>query len=283
MQAMYSIISYKIADGIKLRELRNANQKGVIFSTEKELFYQISKMRYISIFNYGVVSFFNIEEPKMEELKKRIYPFCENKFKVENKDEYFIDNNAEKIKYQYNRIEMPKYNLFVLRLVMFHVAQSIALTNYFEQTKRVLEETNRHTLVLGKKGIISLKGRTLKKFLGKTLQIKNQIVENLYILDFAPGSNGDESNIEMSALMKESLSQYLYWKSYMEIDIDEGMKEALVMQYRSEMIYEELKIIKEQIDLFSDTLQHSANIKLEWVIIVLVAYEVIDLIIKNIR
>jgi required for meiotic nuclear division protein 1 len=279
---MYSIISYKIADSINLKEVRNANQTGVMFSTEKELFYQTSKMRYISIFSYGVVSFFNMEEPKMEELKKRIYPFCENKFKIENKDEFFIDNNAEQLKYHYNKIEMPKYNLFVLRLVMFHVAQSIALTNYFEQTKRVLEETNRHTLVLGKKGIISLKGRTLKKFLGKTLQIKNQIVENLYILDFAPGSNGDESSIELSAEMKESLSQYLYWKSYMEMDIDNGMKEALVMQYRSEMIYEELKIIKEQIDLFTDTLHHNANIKLEWVIIVLVAYEVIDLIIKNI-
>jgi len=280
---MYTIISYKIAEGINLNEVSIVNPNGIIFRTPKELFYRESEMQFVDVLSYGVVCFFNFDDDDIDNFKKRIYPFCENRMKTENRDDFFIEYEVENLKYHYNKIELPKHNLFVLRLVMFHVSQSLALSNYFEQTKIVLAETNRHTKILGKKGIVSLKGKTLKKFLGKTLQIKNQVVENLYILDFSPGSNGDESNLDMSPDMKESLSEYLYWKSSTEIDIDNGMKEALEMQYRSGMIYEEIEIIKEQIDLFSDTLQHSASMKLEWIIIVLVGYEVIDLILKNLQ
>ena len=278
---MYAIVPYKIAESIDLSEVSIANPNGIIFRTPKELFYEVKEMQFVEVLSYGVICFFNFDDNDIDNFKKQIYPFCENRLISENQDDFFIEYEVENLKYHYNKIELPKHNLFVLRLVMFHVAQSLALSNYFEQTKIVLAETNRHTKILGKKGIVSLKGRTLKKFLGKTLQIKNQVVENLYILDFSPGSNGDESNLEMSADMKESLSEYLYWKSSTDVDIDAGMKEALEMQYRSGMIYEEIEIIKEQIDLFSDTLHHSASMKLEWIIIILVGYEVIDLIIKN--
>ncbi len=279
---MEAIMSYKIAESIKLRELKVAFPSGVLFSSEKELFYQIRKMQYISILSYGVVCFYNVDENKMADYKKRIMPFCENKCSKDKLEEFYVDYGKEEFKYYYHKIEMPKPNLFVTRLVMFHVAQSLALTCYFEQIKEILEQTNRHTSMMGKRGIISLKGRTLKKFLGKNLQIKNQIVENLFILDTTPGTDADDMNVEMDPVMKEAASQYIFWKAKFKIDVDHGMKEGLIMKYRAEMIYEEIKIIKEQIEFFNETLHHNTSVKLEWVIIVLVAYEVIDLIINKI-
>jgi uncharacterized Rmd1/YagE family protein len=63
--------------------------------------------------------------------------------------------------------------------MMLHVSQSVVLDYFSKQTTRLLEETHTHTLVLEQKGKLDISGRSLKRFIGKTLNLKNRIAENL--------------------------------------------------------------------------------------------------------
>jgi len=64
---------------------------------------------------------------------------------------------------------------------MLNVSQSVALDYYHEQTTKMMEETNHHTQILETKGRLDISGINLKKYIGKTLVLKNRIAENLYI------------------------------------------------------------------------------------------------------
>ena len=97
-------------------------------------------------------------------------------------DEFEIETGSNTINYGFNKIEIPKADIEVLRLIMLNVSHSVALDYYSEQTNVLLEETNYHTQLLEKKGRIGMSGIKLKRYIGRTLNLKNKISANLYIL-----------------------------------------------------------------------------------------------------
>jgi uncharacterized Rmd1/YagE family protein len=143
---------------------------------------------------------------------------------------------------------------------MLNVSQSVALDYYSEQTNKLLEETNYHTQILEKKGRLDISGINLKKYIGKTLNLKNRIAENLYIFDSPPETWEDES------LNK----------------IDLGLKRTFDLQERFRNIQEGLQIVKENLELFKDILQYRNSNLLEWIIIALISAELLNLILDKI-
>ena len=55
------------------------------------------------------------------------------------------------------------------------------------------------------------------------------------------------------------------------------MKKTFDLQVRFRNIQEGLEIVKENLDLFKDIMQHSKSLVLEWIIIILILVEVINL------
>ena len=138
---------------------------------------------------------------------------------------------------------------------MLNTSQSVALDQYSEITQQLLEETNEHTQYLEKKGKLNISGIKLKKFIGKVLNIKNQISENLYIFD------EPESTWENEQLNRLNLE----------------LKQTFDLKIRYRNIHEQLGIIKENLELFKDIWDHRESSRLEWVIIILILVEVLDL------
>jgi uncharacterized Rmd1/YagE family protein len=122
-----------------------------------------------------------------------------------------------------------------------------------------LEETNSHTQSLEKKGRLAISGKNLKKYIGKTLNLKNRISENLYIFDSPPETWEDEN-----------LNR-----------IDVGLKRTFDLQERFRDIKEGLEIIRENLELFKDLLQYRNSTVLEWIIIILVAAEVVNIVVEK--
>jgi uncharacterized Rmd1/YagE family protein len=114
-------------------------------------------------------------------------------------------------------------------------------------------------LTLEKKGRLDISGVNLKKYIGKTLNLKNRIAENLYIFDSPPETWEDED-----------LNR-----------IDLGLKRTFDLQDRYRDIREGLEMIRENLELFKDLLQYRNSTVLEWIIIILVALEVLNLLIDK--
>ncbi len=256
---MLHVISYQIADSIDIRAVRVSYKEGLYHSDADELFYKTGELSFVYVFKYGVVCFFNNEESERTDFLQRLIPYCKNVFDSKLSEEFEVETNARENKFGYNKIEIVKPEIEVFRLIMLNVSQSVALDYYSEQTNRLQEETNSHTLNLEKRGRLDISGANLKKYIGKTLNLKNRIAENLYIFDSPPETWEDEN-----------LNR-----------IDLGLKRTFDLQERFRDVREGLEIVKENLELFKDLLQYRNSTFLEWIIIILVFLEVLNLLIDK--
>ncbi len=257
---MYKVISYQIADSIDVKSLKTAFKGELIYGDSDELFYGINEERYVYIFKYGVVSFLNYEELESSSFLRFIDPFCKNRFSENLSDEFVVESGAGENKVSYNKIEITSGDRQVLRMIMLNVSQSVALDNYSEQTTQLMEDTNYHTQILEKKGKLAISGKNLKKFIGKTLLLKNRIAENLYIFDSPPETWEDERLDKLHTELKRNFE--------------------LAERFRH--VSEGLGIVKENLELFKDILQYRNSVFLEWIIIVLITIEVLHFLLEKI-
>jgi uncharacterized Rmd1/YagE family protein len=188
-----------------------------------------------------------------------ITPYCKNYFDQRLSDEFDIETNAPAVNYGYNKIEIPKPSIDAIRLIMLNVSQSVSLDYFDQQTNALLEETNYQTQELEKKGKIDLGGKELKKYIGRTLNLKNRIAGNLYIFD-SPESTWEDEHLNK---------------------LDLGLKKTFDLQSRFRTIQEGLQIVKENLELFKDLLQYRNSVVLEWVIIILILVEVLNIFLEK--
>ena len=257
---MIRVYSYQVADTIDIKSFKNDFTAQLYYSDADELFYKMDNDQYVYIFKYGVVCFLGFDELKITEFVKFISQYCKNLATNKLWEEFIIETGTEETLIGYNKIEVTEITPEICRIIMLNVSQSVALDYYSQLSGIILEETNHHTQHLEKTGRLEISGRNLQKYIGKTLNLKNRIVENLYIFDSPPETWEDEN------LNK----------------IDTGMKKTFDIRPRYMDIREELEIIKENLELFKDIMQHRQSNFLEYIIIVLILVEVINLFIEKI-
>jgi uncharacterized Rmd1/YagE family protein len=258
---MLKVLSLQIADGIDIKEFKTVFKAELFHGDSDELFYRIksTSQKYVYIFKYGIVSFLGYNEVEIMAFIQAITPYCKNPFEQHISDEFDIEVNAPRNKFGYNKIEIEGETTESLRLIMLNVSQSVALDHYSQQTNKLLEEATYHTQTLEKKGRLELSGGNLKKYIGRTLNLKNRIEANLYIFD-SPEETWEDENLNR---------------------LDIGLKRTFDLQARFRTIREGLEIVKENLDLFKDLLQYRNSIVLEWIIIILILVEVINLFIEK--
>ena len=254
------VLSYQIADGIDIKGFKNSFRAPVHFFDNDEIFYIIDPDKFIYVFKYGVVSFLNYDEIKISEFIQFITPFCKNFSEFKLSEEFEIETGAKEIRFGFSKIEIITPTVDVFRLIMLNVSQSVALDYYYEVTNTLLIETNLQTQHLETKGRLKMSGRNLIKFIGRTLNLKSNISENLYIFDSPPETWEDED-----------LNR-----------IDLGLKKTFDLQLRFRSIQESLQIIKDNFELFKDIMQYRNSYILELIIIILILFEVINLVIEKI-
>jgi uncharacterized Rmd1/YagE family protein len=252
---MLQVHSYQIADSIDIKSFRAYFKAELYHNDADELFYKTNHDEFIYVFKYGVTCFLNYDETKIGQFLQLITPFCRNLFEEQLSEEFQIETDAKEYKFGYNKIEIMEADVEIFRLIMLNVSQSVALDYYYEQTNKLLEETNYHTQILEKKGKLDISGLNLTKYIGKTMNLKNRITENLYIFD-SPDETWENENLNK---------------------IDIGLKRTFDLQERFRNIQEGLGIIKENLELFKDIMQYRNSNVLEWIIIILIFVEVLNL------
>jgi len=211
------------------------------------------------VFKYGIVCFLGYNEVEMLAFIQVISPYCKIPYEQRLSEEFDIETGAAENKSGYNKIEIARDDIETLRLIMLNVSQSVALDHFNQQTNILLEETNHYTQVLERQGNLNLSRTNLKKYIGRTLNLKNRVAANLYIFDSPDETWEDES---LNAL-------------------DIGLKKTFDLQARFRTIQEGLEIVKENLELFKDLLQYRNSTSLEWIIIILILVEVINLLIER--
>jgi uncharacterized Rmd1/YagE family protein len=254
---MYDVISYQAAKSINITECKRHLNLNLLFSDSDELYFKLTKYKYVYVFEFGMIGFFNFNNNEISSFLEEIMPFCKGYFKAKLIEKIKVEISQNEIDVNFDIIKLPSIDEQMIRLVLLYTSQSVALNRYGEISERLLKETNSHTKYLEKNGKLNITGKSLKKFIGRVLNVKNKILENLYIFD-APDITWENEQLNL---------------------LDNKLKQNFDLKDRYRRINERNQIIKENLDLFKGILEHSESSKLEWIIIILILVEVIDMLI----
>lgn len=250
---MLKIYAYQIAESIDLRQFRLSYAGKDSFANSSESFYVCGSGRLLNVFSYGVVVFCDYDDVQRSSFIEFIKPFCKNFLKEKMWDEIVVQDKADADKFGFGEVSLSRVDPDVMRIVMLNVGQSAALDYFSQQASALLENTKTYTLQLEHSGHLRIGNKQLLKFIGKTLNVRNNIVENLYIIDSPDETWDDEYLTRVDAALKHTF------------DIKDRFRD---LDYR-------LHIVKDNLDLFIDMMQHRRSHLLEIIVIILILFEVV--------
>jgi uncharacterized Rmd1/YagE family protein len=169
-------------------------------------------------------------------------------------------NNEKPYQIMYDRIILKELSHDIIQILMLNIAQSVALDYYVEQSNILLEQTHQISLDLESKGKFTIKGKNLLRYLGRILNLKNRIAQNLYIFD----------------------SPDITWDNQFLNTLNNDMSRELDIKIRYRSLQENLNTGREDLETFQNISQHDHSMFLEWIIIILIAVEIVNMFIERI-
>lgn len=247
-----SILAVHIADEIKLKHCKLSLPYTIISESSSELFYSFSKKGRMLILHYGVIVFSNITEEDIQLILNQTQETLVRPFSDIFKESYTIRTSKD-LKCYFDNISVPHITEAVLKNVMLNLAQSVALDYYLDKAEKILSDVTHFTEELEAKGKISISQRNTVKFLGKVLNVKNKIMENLYIFD-APESVWNDEYVD---------------------SVNTAMVHFFDLRVRFKEIEQTLRVIEDNLHALIMLSHHKESSRLEWIIIILILIEII--------
>lgn len=252
-----SVYGLHIDRNIHIDTIRKSFLYTLVNDDITDLLYKTEDGGYVFITNYGSVVFIDVNQADQSLILKTVRDLLQITKLSEYENERYgieIDKNNQR-KVLFNKIILDEFSDDIAYTIMVSIAQSVALDYYSVQSEVLLEETRVYTTQLEAKGNVELKSKSLLKYIGKVLNLKNLIAKNLYIFD-AP---------------------QIMWEDQPLDQLHKALTNELDITLRHRYIQENLSIVQENLELFKDLSQHKDSTFLEWIIIILILIEVVDM------
>lgn len=254
-------IGYHLGGRLDLKKVKNGLAFDCIYTDPTELIYQTAPDAYFQVFDYGSIVFFGIDKTLQTDIIHSIRNILDLESNALTSEKFDVetDPNAS-LKILFDSIIIRQVTLDIAKVIMLNIAQSVALDYYIEQTNSLLAQTTYFSNELEEKGRFSLKGKKLLKYIGRALNLKNKIAQNLYIFD----------------------SPNITWNDRVLNEINYQLSREFDIKIRHRSLQESLDIIQENLEIYKDINQHRQSSNLEWIIIILILVEIINLFIEKV-
>lgn len=255
-----TVTGYHLGDRLDLKELKYNLTYNCIYADPTELMYDTDDNSYIGIYDYGSIVFFGIDNSEQTNIIKTVRAISSldsTELKRENFD-VEIDPNAS-YKVIFDRLIIKVISIDIAKIIMLNIAQSVALDYYIEQSNVLLSQTYQFSVELEEKGKFSIKGKKLLKYIGRLLNLKNKITRNIYIFD----------------------SPTLTWNDEYLNTMNNDLSRELDIKLRHSSLQDSLSTVRENLEILKDISQHSHSDTMEWIVIILIAFEILQLIVEK--
>jgi required for meiotic nuclear division protein 1 len=254
------IEAFQLAEDFNLKKIRTEFNRQPFYANSSELFYKFEDEQYVYLLNYGVIVFCNMSSLKQSEYLKFFKEYAIGPVTGDFKEELFVEvKTDETVAAHGDMLTIPSFSDEAIRVIMLNVGQSVTLDYYESLSVDILNSSKKYTDELEQFGKVSASKKNLLKFIGRTLNVKHSIIDNLYVFD-APDIVWDNEYLEQ---------------------LDNITKKLFDIRSRYRDVDYRLKIVQDNVTLFTDLLQHREDTRLEWVIIILILIEVFDLIVSK--
>jgi uncharacterized Rmd1/YagE family protein len=251
------IVAYRLGDTINLKKFKEAYTGNIYSSSLTEIFIRTGDNAYVYVQNYGEVAFSDCDDKTIREFIAMLAPYIDKPIAPgkEYKEDFTVATNpGQPINFEFNSIQVPEVSADVIKIVMLNVSQSVVLDYFTELSQNILYETTKYTNELEASGKVGISKIKLMKLIGKTLNIRNRITDNLYFLD-APDT---------------------VWEVEYLSEINAGLSRTFNLKTRFKEVEYTLTIIDNNQTTFAQLVQHRDANKLEWIIILLILFEVVN-------
>lgn len=255
------VIAFSFKERIDLDKVQEImRSRDLIKSEPSFLLYKLNHDSYIYIKDYGSIVHFNINNKLSNEINSKICKVLRVELNDFTESLYLNTNEANNISLNFDELRLKNITKDIAQIICLNLAQSTALFYFNHVSETLLKDTRKHTNELERNGRLSLNRNKLLKYIGSTLNLKNKISENLFIFN----------------------TPQLAWEDKTINHLDNILNEHLEIRYRYNAIKEQLNTVKENLELFKDMILHKHSSFLEWIIILLILFEVIHVIIEKI-
>jgi uncharacterized Rmd1/YagE family protein len=249
----------RIAYQLDLKGLKSFVEVKPLADSSSELFYMLGPDKYQYYFNYGVVVFSGHSEEEIKLAVAAIQAFVRSPGDW-LRDEHEIEvQQGGTLEFLFDRVQVDHIDDRIVRIGMFNLAQSVALDHYHRTSENLLTEIRGFTNDLEVTGKLRINRRNMMKFIGRALNTQNDIADNIYIFD-APDQVWDNEYLDK---------------------LHNGLMKHYDLRVRFSEIEYTLRIIEDNLRVFREISAQRESSVLEYIIILLILVEVVDLFISK--
>jgi uncharacterized Rmd1/YagE family protein len=259
------ISGYSICEEINLKVKINILESAFKFKQEEEchIFYDESAQKYLFIFDFGVVIFWNFKENEERMILRKMDRVFLHKYPSEDVERDFMlftFETSDVPKIEENTVFLASTELDEKFTHSYAFAQSLKLEVFETKVDNTIKDTEDIPKNLARSGEISMSQKKVYKMIGSIFMLRSSVNLLSGMLD-VPDWFWDKQNWES-----------IYNKARDYYDIED----------RIEIINNRLDLIKELYDMLNDDLHNKHTANLEWIVIWLIVIELFVEVIWNI-
>jgi required for meiotic nuclear division protein 1 len=252
--------AFLVASQLDIKGIKSFLDVKPLADSSSEIYYRFSEGKYQYYFNYGVIVFSGYTEDEMKWAIKAIQLFQRNPVANWLRDTHDIRvEPAEELQFEFNEVVVNTMSDKVMRIAMFNLAQSVAIDHYHTVADTLLAEVKSFAQELETTGKLSMGRTSMRKFVGRALNTQNDIAENIYIFD-APEQVWDDQFLDK---------------------LHQGLIRHFDLRVRFSELEYTMRIIEDNLTVFRELAHQRESSLLEWIIILLIFVEVLDMILSR--
>lgn len=246
--------SYDVCDQFDLKEVKKFFDSGYFTQLFKDSLAIESKdhMHCFFVFKYGAIVFWGYDQNQRSEIIEMIKPFMQGTPLSHASEEYSIVQQSDNT-IKNDIIPIAEGSLIEKWSYSHALAQSVLLTEFEEKVAQAVENTKHIPERVATTGKTLLTRREIAKMRGYLFKVKSEINLKHELLDVP----------EFFWEFPELDGLYLRLTTYLEV------------KQRIEVLNKKLEVIHELFEMLADEQNHQHSAQLEWIIIVLIAFEII--------
>lgn len=255
-----AFIAFHISDQVDIARFRADFSGTLLHGTSREAFYSMNTHGYVHLFHHGVVVLCGANDAEVTQILNLLADYCVDPLPERLREDLDIRiSPGSPIRVGFDDVEVPELDEDGVRVVMRIMARSVAMRYFSREIEQLLESLGQMAGQLEQTGRLSLGKRRILELIGRSLNTRNRIVESIYVFDVPP----------------------IVWENEALDRLDTGLIDYFDLPFRQKGLSTRLNTIESHIQVFSELYHYRESSRLEWIIILLITIEVVDLVVTR--
>jgi len=164
-----------LAPELVISKVKEALKYKLVQEKRERLVYEAAPKKYIFIYSFGAVVFYDIDEKIQNDILKAIKSLKLGEIKNEISEEYLVIEHS-KNSVEFNHIRLKSIDMDKLKLIALILAQSVALENYELHVEKIIDSFSVLNKQLKEEGKLKVSDKELMKIIGTNSSIIEIII-----------------------------------------------------------------------------------------------------------